>query len=79
MCLAVPCVSCHPILLMIGSAQHELAKFLAALLQSVLKLYSTNCINDSFSFAKMIKQLEINSNDSILCSLIFTVYLLMYL
>ena len=35
-------VPCHPILLMIGSAQHELAKFLAVLLQPVLELYSTN-------------------------------------
>ena len=59
---------CLPILSLIGSAQHELAKFLATLLQSVLELYSTNCINDSFSFAKMIQQLEVNSNDSILCS-----------
>ena len=42
-------VPCHPILSMIGSAQHELTKFLAALLQPVLELYSTNCINDSFS------------------------------
>ena len=56
-----------PILSVIGSSQHELAKFLTALLQPVLELYSTNCINDSFSFAEMI-QLEVNSNDSILCS-----------
>ena len=47
---------------------HEPAKFLAALLQPVLELYSTNCINDSFSFAEMIQQLKVNSNDSILCS-----------
>ena len=59
---------CRPILSMIGSAPHELAKFLAALLQPVLELYSTNCINDSFSFAEMIQQLKVNSNDSILCS-----------
>ena len=59
---------CRPILSMIGSAQHELAKFLAAFLQPVLELYSTNCINDSFSFAEMIQQLKVNSNDSILCS-----------
>ena len=40
---------------MIGSAQHELAKFLAVLLQPVLELYSTNCKNDSFSFTEMIQ------------------------
>ena len=61
-------VPCRPILSMIGSAQHELAKFLAALLQPVLEHYSTNCINDFFSFAEMIQQLKVNSNDSILCS-----------
>ena len=53
---------------MIGSAQHELVKFLASLLQPVLQFYSINCINDSFSFAEIIQQLEVNSNDSILCS-----------
>ena len=53
---------------MIGSAQHKLTKFLAALLQPVLELYSTNCIIDFFSFAEMIQQLKVNSNDSILCS-----------
>ena len=61
-------VPCRPFLSMIGSAQHELAKFLTALLQPVLELYSTNCINDSFSFAEMIQQLKVNSNNSILCS-----------
>ena len=61
-------VPCRPILSMIGSAQHELAKFLAALLQPVLELYSNNCINGSFSFAEMIQLLKVNSNDSILCS-----------
>ena len=59
---------CCPILSMIGSAQHKLAKFLAPLLQPVLEIYSTNCINDSFSSAEMIQQLKVNSNDSILCS-----------
>ena len=62
MCLAVLLLS------MIESAQHELAEFLAALLQPVLELYSTNCINDSFSFAEMIQQLKVNPNDSTLCS-----------
>ena len=53
---------------MIGSAQHVFAKFLATLLQPVLELYSTNCIQNSFSLAEMIEQLEVNFNDSILCS-----------
>ena len=62
---------------MIGFAQDELAKFLAALLQPVLELYSTNCIADSFSFDKMIQQLEVNSNASILC--LFDIYEVAYL
>ena len=63
---------CCLIFSIIGSAQHELAKFFTALLQPLLKLYSTNCINDFFSFVKMIQQLEINFNDSILFS--FDIY-----
>ena len=69
-------VPCHPILSMIESAQHELAKFLAVLMQPVLEL--TNGINDFFSFAKMIQQHKINSNDSFLVDLIFIVCLLTY-
>ena len=37
-------------------------------MQPVLELHSTNCINDSFCFAKVIQQLEVNFNDSILLS-----------
>ena len=61
-------IPCRPILSMVGSAQHELAKFLSALLQPVLEFYSTNCISDSFSFAKMIQELKIDCNKSFLCS-----------
>ena len=60
--------ACRPILSMIGSAQHELAKFLAALLQPVLNRYSTNCIQDSFTFAERIKILSVNLNKCFLCS-----------
>ena len=40
-------VPCRSILSMFGCVQHKLAKFLTALLQLVLELYSINCINDS--------------------------------
>ena len=63
-------VPCSPILSMIGSVQHELAKFLAALLKPILELYSTNFIHDSFSFDEMIQQLKVNPNDSILRSFV---------
>ena len=61
-------VPCRPILSMIESSQHEFAKFFVALLKPGFELYSTNCIHNSFSFAKMIQLLEVNSNDLILCS-----------
>jgi len=39
-------VSLRPILSMIDSAQHELAKYLTSLLQPVLDIYSSNCLDD---------------------------------
>ena len=58
----------RPILSMINSAQHELAKFLAALLQPVLNFYSNYCILDSFTFAEEIQKLPISTENSYLCS-----------
>ena len=71
----IPC----SILSIIGSAQQELAKFLVASLQIVLELYSTNCTNDSFSFAKMIQQFEVNLDDSIPCLFDICSLFIMYL
>ena len=45
----------RPILSMIGSSQHELAKWLCTILQPVLDRYSAHCIKDSFTFAKLFK------------------------
>ena len=45
----------RPILSMIGSPQHKLAKYLNALLQPVIAKYSTHNIQDSFEFAKKIR------------------------
>ena len=56
-----------PILSMIGSAQHELAKYLSFILQPVLDLYSfTNCVKNSFIFAPTIRNLSPKS--TFLCS-----------
>ena len=41
---------------MIGSAQHSLAKWLTSIFDPVLLLYSTNCIQDFFTFAHVIRQ-----------------------
>ena len=47
---------------MTGSSHHELGKWLAGLLQSVLERFSSHCISDSFTFAKIIQNLEIDPN-----------------
>ena len=40
---------------MTGSAQHQLAQWLTSVIDSVLSLYSTYCISDSFTFADKVK------------------------
>ena len=47
----------RPILSMVGSAQHELAKWLSEVLKPVLDEYSPHCIRDSFTFARLIQEL----------------------
>ena len=58
----------RPILSMIGSSQHELAKWLCTILQPVLNRYSARCIKDSFTFAKTIQDLTADSDQTFLCS-----------
>ena len=53
-----------PILSIVGSAQHRLAKWLADILEPVLKFYSQHCISDSFTFANQIQNIPIDSNNS---------------
>ena len=55
-------------LFMIGSSQHELAKWLSEVLALVLKLYSSNCVKDSFTFANFIQNYNIDPTFSFLCS-----------
>ena len=43
---------------MIGLAQHSSAKWLTSALDPVLLLHSTNCIQDSFTLAKRIRQFD---------------------
>ena len=63
-----PDVPLQPILSMIGSSQHQLAKYLSALLQPVLEIYFNNCIKDSFLFAEKIRQLNLKPDESFFCS-----------
>ena len=52
----------RPILSMTGSSHHELGKWLAGLLQPVLKRFSSHCISDSFAFAKTMQNLDVDPN-----------------
>ena len=63
-----PDVPLRPILSMIRSSQHQLAKYLSALLQPVPEIYSNNCIQDSLLFAEEIRQLKLKPDESFLCS-----------
>ena len=58
----------RPLLSMIGSFQHKLAKWLAESLALVLKLYSTNCIKDSFTLANFIQSCNIEPAKTVLCT-----------
>ena len=52
----------RPILSMVGSSQHELAKWLCTILQPVLDRYSSRCIKNSFTFAKTSQDLTTDSD-----------------
>ena len=58
----------RPILAMIGSCQHKLAKWLTNVLQPVLTQYSEFCVKDSFSFVEMLRQTEMDQEDVVMCS-----------
>ena len=47
---------------MTGLSHHKLGRWLAGLLQSVLKRFSSHCISDSFIFAKTMQNLDIERN-----------------
>ena len=48
--------------------QHALAKYLAAVIDPVLQLYSNNCIKDSFTFAKEMQDLQMHPKETFLSS-----------
>ena len=53
---------------MIGSSQHELAKWLAEILAPVLKVYSSHCVKDSFTFVNFIQNCNLGPAKIFLCS-----------
>ena len=58
----------RPILAMIKSPQHNLAKWLNHILSPVLDFYSTYCLEDSFTFVKTIKNLKFDVSNTFWCS-----------
>ena len=61
-------VPLRPILSMTGSAQHQLAKWLTSLLQSVLQDLSSNCVSDSFTFVKEVRKFTFFPSSVFFCS-----------
>ena len=51
---------------MVGSSQHAFAKYLAAVIDPVLQLYSNNCMKDSFTFAKEMQDLQMHPKETFL-------------
>ena len=57
----------RPILSMVSSVQHSLAKWLADILEPVLQLHSQHCISDSFTFINQIHNTYIYPNNTFFC------------
>ena len=58
----------RPILSMVGSAQHELARWLAVVFQPVLNQYSFHVIKDSFSFCERLRERKAPDCGAFMCS-----------
>ena len=69
----------RPILYMVGSSQHALEKYLAAVIHPVLQLYSNNCLKDSFAFAKEMQDVQMHQKKRFFAHWTFAVCSLMFL
>ena len=58
----------RPVLSMIGSAHHELARWLAELLKPVVERYSSHTVKDSFSFCDILRQQRNLGDTAFMCS-----------
>ena len=59
----------RPILSMVGTSQHKIAKYLVSILQPVLDKYSRYTIKDSFSFVEMLNNIPSTSINNVhMCS-----------
>ena len=53
---------------MIGSSQHEIAKWLAEILAPVIKLYSSHCVQDSSTYGNFMQNCNLEPAKTFLCS-----------
>ena len=58
-----PSVPLRPNLLMTGSPQYAISKWLVELLRPVLSYYSTHCVKDSFTFAVKVRTVKPSTKD----------------
>ena len=58
----------RPILSMVGSAQHEMARWLAEVLEPVLKRFSSHVVSDSFQFCDVLREYGVVQEDAFMCS-----------
>ena len=58
----------RPILSMVGSAQHEMARWLGELLKPVVGKYSSHVVSDSFCFSDIIRGLAGPKRNAFMCS-----------
>ena len=63
-----PGIPLRPILSMVGSSQHQVAQFLAELLQPVNLKFSKHCVQDSFSFVDILRTSNIEVSNCFICS-----------
>ena len=53
---------------MVGSAQHEMARWLAEVLEPVLKRFSSHVVSDSFQFCDVLREYGVDQEDAFMCS-----------
>ena len=58
----------RPILSVVGSAQHEMARWLAEVLEPVLKRFSSHVVSDSFQFCDVLRDYGVVQEDAFMCS-----------
>ena len=61
-------VPVRPVLSMVASPQHKLAKWLVNMLEPVLLKFSIFSLRDSFTFANTVRNLRLSADSCHMCS-----------